>query len=436
MFRAVHRARLQLKDFLRFNKSCRYVASRFLEERDRLQRARTADAKALSADMLTRAARVCPSSRLLRRLETKLRDRIAHLNPDLVDWDLIFPYSTLREIRKGIILKKPVNNREKGVLLVAFEDHWLRLLRYGDLDKLAQNYHLVLGPTWSPPHDLPFLLAAKMWPGKLFHLLSNFDDMPAFQRLADNLVPVPLLSSSWVNPDIFNTDELVEKQFDIVMLANFAVYKRHFLLFNTLRKMPGSTSVLLLGRPMQGRTADTIMAEADLYGVAGRITIRQGLPDEEMVPAMRSAKVSLIMSGNEGACVAIVESMFADVPVGLMEDAIVGSKAFINGQTGILFKRKRLSQQLMDFIASYDRFSPREWVTQNNISCIGSTRVLNNVIRHTALEQGEKWTKDICPHHWRPNPTYLYRDDAIEMQEVFDEFEAAYGIPIIPNLPS
>ena len=429
------RQRLRGGNFARFNGGCRYFASRLLEGRDRFQTVQTANETALSASRLARAARICPSSRALHRLEVKLRSRIARLDPAALDWDTVFPYSKPREIRKGIILKKPVDSREKGVLLIAFEDHWLRLLRYADLDKLAHDYHLVLGPTWSPPHDLPFLLAARMWPSTLFHLISSFNDIPAFQRLADNLVTVPLLSSSWVDPELFSAKKSVEKEFDIVMLANFATYKRHFLLFDALREMPDSTRVLLLGKPLEGRTEETIKAEADLYGVADRITIRRGLPDEEMVRAMRSAKVSVIMSGNEGSCVAVVEAMFADLPAGLMENAIVGSKAYVNERTGCLFKDKHLGRQLSAFVACYDRFSPREWVLRNHVSYVGSTTVLNNAIREAALAQGEKWTRDICEHHWRPNPTHVTDRDALEMREAYDKFETAYGVSLIANLP-
>ncbi|MFH1373866.1 MAG: glycosyltransferase [bacterium] len=434
--KALKRLRLELGNFARFNPTCRYVTSHILTIKEMLRSIRTATDCALSAAELARAARICPSPRKLRRLEANLRRRIARIDPAGLDWDRVFPYSQPREIRKGIILKKPLAAGEKGVLLIAFEDHWLRLLRYADINKLAGDYRLVLGPTWSPPHDLPFMLAAKMWPGTLCHLISSLEDIPAFARLADNLVTVPLLSSNWVNPDLFDTSEPVPKEFDMVMLANFATYKRHFLLFRALREMPATTRVLLLGKPLEGRGEDTILAEADLYGVSDRITIRRGLPDTEMVRAMRSAKVSIILSGNEGACVAVVEAMFADIPVGLMADAIVGSRGFVNDQTGCLFKPHHLGQQLSSFIDSFDRYSPRRWVMDNNISYNGSTRLLNDRLYQAALADGEPWTQDICAHQWRPSPTYVTTDDADRMQAACRAFELNYGIPLIPNLPT
>ncbi len=425
---------LEAGNFFRFNKYSRYLTSRVFDLKDALRPPKTDDEIMTSLHKLAQAARICPPSGLLSRLEAKLRQRIAQLDPSKIDWDAHFPHSQPNVIRKGIILKKPVSEKEKGILFIAFEDHWLRLLRFADLERLAQDYHLVLAPTWSPPHDVPFLLASKMWKEVLFHIVSNFDDIPIFSRLADNLVTIPLLSSSWVDPNLFSTDEPVEKEFDIVMLANFATYKRHFLLFRALREMPPSTRVLLLGKPMEGRTVETIMAEADAYGVADRITIRQGLPDKEMVRSFRSAKVSLITSGNEGSCVAVVESMFADIPVGLMEDAIVGSIAYVNEHTGVLLKYRHLGKQLSDFIARADSFSPRRWVMENDISCLGSSKLLNRMLKDALTQRGEEWTQDVCVLHFRPNPTYFYKEDEERMRDAYEDFEAKYGVTIVPNL--
>ena len=60
---------------------------------------------------------------------------------------------------KAIILKPPVSDLERGVLHVAFEDQWLRLLRSNHAAEIARQYDLILGPSWSLPPDLPMLLA-------------------------------------------------------------------------------------------------------------------------------------------------------------------------------------------------------------------------------------------------------------------------------------
>jgi len=276
---AVDRLRLILDDTLRFHPLSRSLVARGIESRAGKVTAGTSTDFAKAIDQLGRAARITPSEKQRRRIEQRMRDLTARLRREDLDWDAVMADIKEAEIKKGVILKPPVSAQEKGVLLIAFEQHWVRLLRYADLDKVARDYHLVVGPTWSPPHDLPIMLAGHFWPGPLVHLLSNFDDQQVFGRLLDDSVAVPLLSSSWVDPTLFATDEPVAKEYDIVMLANFATYKRHFSFFRMLKKLPRETKVLLLGRPLRDRSEATIRYEASLAGVEDRITIKQGLPD-------------------------------------------------------------------------------------------------------------------------------------------------------------
>ena len=304
------------------------------------------------------------SVRNLNRLEAKIRETTARWSPINFDWDRFFPRSRSNSVRKSIILKRPQPSGEKGVLFVAFEDEWLRLFRNANLPQLARDYDLIISPTWSPPHDLPFLIATAMWPSTLFTILSNHDDIPAFERLARNVRPIPLLASNWVHPEMFAPRGDPTKKYDIVMLANFAKYKRHFALFRALRSMDRKTKVLLLGRGWEGRTRDTIEEEARLFGVLDRVTIQEGLGDAEMIEALQSAKVSVIMSMREGSCVAVAESLFANVPVGLIEGANIGSRIFINNRTGCFLRPGRLAKDLTSFVERYRTYEPLKWASR------------------------------------------------------------------------
>jgi len=413
-------------DHLRFDPFFRLVTSAVILIYVRLFRPHDTPRLIRSAHLAVRAARICPSPAILRRLENSLRSSIDRLEPTGSDWDLISADSANAEVYKGIILKRPVGPNEKGVLLISFEGQWLRLFRHGDVERIARDYHLVLAPSWSPPHDLPMQLAAKKWPGTLYTLMSNFNDTDAFRRLAPNTEPIPLLASSWVHPQVFDVSDSVAKEYDIVVLANFAAYKRHFLLFRALRDMPPHTSALLLGRAIDGRSAETIMSEARAYGVADKVTIKEGLPDAEMVRAMRSARVSLMLSGTEGSCVAVVETLFADIAVGMFSDAIIGSKAYINDQTGTLLQSRHLGRQLSQFIERHESFSPRRWVIDNDVSCYGSSRILNDALRKSVTARGEQWTTDIAVHHWRPNPSYVNEEDVAKFADLYADFLSKY----------
>jgi len=145
------------------------------------------------------------------------------------------------------------------------------------------------------------------------------------------------------------------------------------------------------------------------------------------------ARISLILSRQEGSCIAVAESLFADTPVGLLEDARVGSKAFINEQTGRLLRPHRLGEQLADFVASTDQFQPREWAMKNQISCFGSTRVLNEYLCREQTRQGLPWTADIAVHHWSPEPCLTHAEDLERLRPTYRYLREEFGIAIREN---
>jgi len=262
----------------------------------------------------------------------------------------------------------------------------------------------------------------------LFSILSNLDDQEVFARLHPNVVPIPLLASHWVAPEIFKPQN-TSKEFDVVVLANFATYKRHFALFRALRDAR-HLKALLLGRQWGSRTAETLRSEARYFGVLDQITIREGLDDEAMVRSLQSAKVSLMLSMNEGSCVAVAESLFADVPVGLLRGANIGSRCFINPQTGRFLAPRGLGREIASFVHDAQQFSPREWMEQTGQSCHPSSLKLSDFLRSWSREHGVPWNDDLAGKHWRPNPQYLRRDEAVKLTAEYDTFAAKYGVEI------
>jgi len=138
----------------------------------------------------------------------------------------------------------------------------------------------------------------------------------------------------------------------------------------------------------------------------------------------------VILSNQEGSCVAVVESMFANTPVGVYEDAIVGSRVFINEHTGRLFRRDSLGAQLRDFLAGAGSYEPRKWALENGLCCHGSTATLNRALRDSALATGEEWTRDIAVHHWRFDPVLLRAEDRIAFEPAYEEIRSRFGIRI------
>src|SRR5207244_1491352 len=118
------------------------------------------------------------------------------------------------------------------------------------------------------------------FPGPVFTLISNNDDIDVLPRIAANYRVVPLFASSWSLPELFQPRPRHERDIDLIMVANFAKFKRHHALFRALRRLPHDWRVELIGQDQDGRTADTIRAVARAYGVEKRIHIIEHAPHE------------------------------------------------------------------------------------------------------------------------------------------------------------
>ena len=111
-----------------------------------------------------------------------------------------------------------------------------------------------------------------------------------------------------------------------------------------------------------------------------------------MVQLLNRAKVQLLWSRKEGANRAIVEALFADVPVIVREGLSYGYRyPYINPQTGRFATEATLGDALLEVIQCGDRYSPRQWALEN-MSCQRATEVLAATIRERALADGQRWT--------------------------------------------
>jgi hypothetical protein len=116
--------------------------------------------------------------------------------------------------------------------------------------------------------------------------------------------------------------------------------------------------------------------------------------------------------------------------VGLLDTAEVGSRAFISGSTGRLLNERRLASELTEFVDAAPRYAPREWALRN-IACRQSSRTLNEALRSAALAAGERWTRDIEPLYWRPDPVLCDPDGAAAWtRNEFAFAETHFGIRI------
>jgi len=422
----LHRWRRRLLEFVRYNPTSGRLLSHLLQCRAFLDQDPVQKLKRLA-----HAARLCPCRKRAVELNRSIQAILAELDMNGRDWKQLDPsgQSLKRELPKSLIVKAPVSPLEKGLLYITFENQWLRLVRQTDLSQMAQEYDLLLGPSYSPPPGPELFLLLKHWPGRVFSLLSNHDDAKLLRAFSQRIQTLPLLASSWVDPEPFVRHLQDVKDFDLVMLANFSPLKRHWLFFDTLRQMPSRTKVLLLGLPMDGRDEKNLRDEAKLFGVEDRFELILKPTRAQVMNGLARSRVSLVFSQQEGACIAVTESFFANTPVGLFRTCRIGSKAFINGWTGRLLDRTHLASQLMDFVESSGRYQPRAWALEHIAAPVSVAR-LNRLMREHAAKEGLPWTCDVVPFAKHTVPVYLSPGIERQMQTWVERFEDDYGIVV------
>ena len=382
---------------------------------------------------LCQSARLAPSDALMLRAEAAIQRQLPTIDPGKIPWADFLPDFGPTRINKAVILKRYVSPREKGVVFISFDNQMARLALSTDLRVFAERYTLVLSPQWCPPHTITSYLFPLLYPEQIFCLISNTRDLTYFPRINNKYVMVPLYASNWVDPHKYTPVAISEKDIDIFMLANFAKYKRHHAFFAALRDLPSNYRVVLNGQRESGRTRETLLQEAAAFGVRDRFEIHENVTDQQLHNNFVRARISLILSRREGSCVAVVESMFANTPVGLYEDAEVGSKVFVNDQTGRLLQHHHLAAQLKDFVECSAKYEPRRWVMENQVSCLGSSEILNQHLRQHALNSGQEWTEDIAILRWRPNPEYYDPSEAVRLSSSYLDIEQRCGISIGPE---
>jgi glycosyltransferase involved in cell wall biosynthesis len=299
-------------------------------------------------------------------------------------------------VRFGAIVLKSPSTNEKGVILLYYSYIYSLFAKLFNLDAITQKYYLALEPSWSGFCDLNVLSYTKLnqpvFVGSIEPRDSNF-----IQSLHSNLASVPFSSNTWVDHRVFRPLPGVTKDIDIVMVAGWSEYKRHWAFFSALRRLRKhgvKPKVVLIGYPI-GDSEEDICQQAELYGVRDLLEMHESLSAEEVNQFMNRAKVNLLWSRREGVNRTIIEGMFAGVPCIVRQGMNYGYHyPHINPQTGRFSTEDRLPLDLLEMIENCNRYSPREWVMAH-MSCQRSTFLLNEAIRAKALDLGETWSQDL-----------------------------------------
>jgi len=316
------------------------------------------------------------------------------------------------KLERSALLKAPQGPNERGVLLLSFEAELEALVTSTAFEEIERRYLIAFLPTWQPAHSAPlFSLAARS--------RRPFVVMPASQ--ADLALPavlgrlcstIPLQACNWAAAADFQAHEpRGVRDIDILMLANFGSYKRHWRLFEGLAQLPVRLRVVVAGPPWEGRTAASIRREARAFGVDERIEILPNRSYAEVAGLMRRARLLCAMSHKEGSYIAVAEALLAGTPVAMYQNALIGSKIYINDRSGILLDdHVPLGPQLLDALHVADTLNPAAWAA-STLSAEVSAGILNSHLRRTALSHGEHWTLDTVEFCCR-NFSFAYTDPA------------------------
>jgi len=331
-------------------------------------------------------------------------------------------------LARSIILKSPGQGGEKGVLAVYFEYNWLRLLAgvpAEELRRLSNEYELLLIASWSPTDFTVLSLAVAAWSGTIWIQPANHLEIEKLAAFSTKIQVLDSLACDWVNPDFYQPKPFAERSIDLLMIANWGNFKRHWEFFEALTQLPKDLRVVLIGQKEGGRTMATIQQEAKRIGVPQRLEMHESLPIDQVTTMQCNAKVSVLMSRREGGCVAAVESLFAGCALAMRADAHVGSRAHINPQTGALLRPGRIADDLRDLLVRAPDLRPREWAIAH-ISCQRTTEKLNAKLKTVTEAEERPWTKDLVLANWRPHPTFANQEDQEQLRFAYESLHLRF----------
>lgn len=346
------------------------------------------------------------------------------------------------EISRSAIIKPFVSEREPGLLLVSFEQNLETILRLRSFAQFSAQYRIIFLPTWQPFYTTAACLLAARSQEPFFIMPSAFSEEDLCQKFTPLCHFLPFHAASWVHGDFYDTPRST-KTIDILMVANFSKYKRHWKLFEALSALPPTLRVTLAGPSWEGRTRNSLLGEARLFGVEKQITIVEGASDSPSLrlkgqPTIREllskSRLFCAMSAKEGSYIAVAEALMAGTPVAMFRTAKIGTRAYINKETGFFLTKDRLlGPQLNEILQRCGSINPQAWA-KRNISARANCKRLNALLRRWSEDHGLGWSNGIEPFFSR-HFVFEYMDPEAEerLEPEYRRVKDQFGLSIRRN---
>ena len=299
------------------------------------------------------------------------------------------------------LLKPFVSPAEKGVIKIMFSETIASASRYSRFQSPSRRgYTLVLEPSWTGAADPELLQYAKL-PTDVVVLAGAKTDYEFLTLLDSALRPINIGPCDWGDPRLAEPFLARPKRFDLLVNSTWAAWKRHFVLFQALAKLPQPIRVALVGVPWDGGTRNDVLNVAQYYGVADWLTIFEKIPFQEVIQLNCESRAAALFSLKEGSNRALTEAMLCNTPVILLDRHWGGIVKNVVPQTGVISSERDLPNNIQHVLTNQSSFTPRQWAL-DNISCLVSTQKLNSFLQDLALARGEPWTSGICVHSNSP----------------------------------
>lgn len=301
-----------------------------------------------------------------------------------------------------VVLKDKVSDTEKGVVIVKFTYVIECMPSFVDINKLLEDYELVLEPSWSGYCGADILQYTK-FNQRIFIMAPERSDFKFIQQLKSNLWPLALGPGDWVDGETIAGKVTNNKKYDLVMNANWGSWKRHYVLFEALTKLSPNLKVALIGVQWGGQTKNDIVKLAKYYGIENQIDVYDRIPYDDVVKVMCEAKVGVLLSLKEGANKAISESIMCNLPIIIVDSHVGGARNKVNSSTGVFTSEDNLAGSIESMLNNLEKYSTRLWGMEN-IDCRVSSAVLNAEIK--SFTQSE-WSTDLAIKKNDPEVSYV-----------------------------
>lgn len=301
----------------------------------------------------------------------------------------------------------------KGILIITFTDTFSYYLCSVDVDLMSQYFAIVLEPSWSGYLDQNILAWAVTTKSNVFVQASEKMDRAAISSLCNNLVPLSIGASDWVDCRKFYP-VTGEKIYDSVYVANTSPIKRIHAYFKAINRIiqtgnKGYRAALICSS--WGGGMEEVIALRKWYRVEDNCELVFDLSQNELNVLLGKAKCNVLLSHKEGSNRSLFESMFAGTPVVALSRVEGPNKCYINEYTGVLCNESHLPNVLNWMSDNYLRFSPDAWA-RNNISPVITTKKLVQYIDDlegcsSRFEVGLSGPKDAYVKVNSPEVSYL-----------------------------